>query len=171
MWARFLSLSSFSKIYYAIKHHNYLLRNILRREHTTGWTRQVGAPTPSGWQRGAFDNHLPKCVFYWSLGFLFTCPSTRFYTCFSPAQVWTFYLPQFFIHLPKYAVFICLLQFVIHLPKYLLPHLTFNAEYDNDNLTGMAEAENMADLVDGYCRLVNQSSTSIWSRKGKKHLV
>merc|ERR1719225_1823746 len=29
----------------------------------------------------------------------------------------------------------------------------------------MAEAENMADLVDGYCRLVNQSSTSIWSRK------
>ena len=30
----------------------------------------------------------------------------------------------------------------------------------------MAEAENMADLVDGYCRLVNQSSTSIWSRKG-----
>ena len=31
----------------------------------------------------------------------------------------------------------------------------------------MAEAENMADLVDGYCRLVNQSSTSIWSRKGK----
>ena len=33
----------------------------------------------------------------------------------------------------------------------------------------MAEAENMADLVDGYCRLVNQSSTSIWSRKGIRH--
>ena len=32
----------------------------------------------------------------------------------------------------------------------------------------MAEAENMADLVDGYCRLVNQSSTSIWSRKGRE---
>ena len=31
----------------------------------------------------------------------------------------------------------------------------------------MAVAENMADLVDGYCRLVNQSPTSIWSRKGE----
>ena len=28
-------------------------------------------------------------------------------------------------------------------------------------------AENMADLVDGYCRLVNNSHTSIWSRKGE----
>ena len=64
----------------------------------------------------------------------------------SAAQVRTFYLPQIFIHLLKF--------------------LTFNAEYDSDNLPGMAEAENMADLVDGYCRLVNQSSTSIWSRKG-----
>lgn len=27
-------------------------------------------------------------------------------------------------------------------------------------------AENMADLVDGYCRLVNNSNTSIWNRKG-----
>ena len=35
----------------------------------------------------------------------------------------------------------------------------------------MAEAENMADLVDGYCRLVNQSSTSIWSRKGKSMTI
>ena len=32
----------------------------------------------------------------------------------------------------------------------------------------LAVAENMADLVDGYCRLVNSSSTSIWNRKGKK---
>ena len=28
-------------------------------------------------------------------------------------------------------------------------------------------AENMADLIDGYCRLVNNSSTSIWNRKGE----
>ena len=27
-------------------------------------------------------------------------------------------------------------------------------------------AESMADLIDGYCRLVNQASTSIWHRKG-----
>ena len=27
-------------------------------------------------------------------------------------------------------------------------------------------AENLADLVVGYCRLVNNSSTSIWTRKG-----
>ena len=31
----------------------------------------------------------------------------------------------------------------------------------------LSVAENMADLVDGYCRLVNKSSTSIWHRKGK----
>ena len=30
----------------------------------------------------------------------------------------------------------------------------------------LAVAENMADLVDGYCRLVNNSNTSIWNRKG-----
>eukprot|EP00090_Calanus_glacialis_P040090 TRINITY_DN6986_c0_g1_i1.p1 TRINITY_DN6986_c0_g1~~TRINITY_DN6986_c0_g1_i1.p1 ORF type:complete len:1244 (-),score=268.91 TRINITY_DN6986_c0_g1_i1:950-4681(-) len=29
----------------------------------------------------------------------------------------------------------------------------------------LSVAENMADLVDGYCRLVNNSSTSIWNRK------
>ena len=28
------------------------------------------------------------------------------------------------------------------------------------------EAENIADLIDGYCRLVNHSATSIWNRKG-----
>ena len=28
-------------------------------------------------------------------------------------------------------------------------------------------AENMADLIDGYCRLVNQSTNSIWNRKGE----
>ncbi len=31
----------------------------------------------------------------------------------------------------------------------------------------LAVAESMADLVDGYCRLVNSSSTSIWNRKGE----
>ena len=31
----------------------------------------------------------------------------------------------------------------------------------------LREAENIADLIDGYCRLVNHSSTSIWNRKGK----
>ena len=30
----------------------------------------------------------------------------------------------------------------------------------------LREAENIADLIDGYCRLVNHSSTSIWNRKG-----
>ena len=28
-------------------------------------------------------------------------------------------------------------------------------------------AENMADLVDGYCRLINNSNNSIWNRKGE----
>ena len=27
-------------------------------------------------------------------------------------------------------------------------------------------AENMADLVDGYCRMVNNATNSIWNRKG-----
>lgn len=27
-------------------------------------------------------------------------------------------------------------------------------------------AENMADLVDGYCRMVNSATNSIWNRKG-----
>ena len=27
-------------------------------------------------------------------------------------------------------------------------------------------AENLSDLIDGYCRLVNNSNTSIWTRKG-----
>ena len=31
----------------------------------------------------------------------------------------------------------------------------------------LREAENIADLVDGYCRLVNNSPTSIWTRKGE----
>jgi len=28
------------------------------------------------------------------------------------------------------------------------------------------DAEDMANLIDGYCRLVNNVSTSLWSRKG-----
>jgi focal adhesion kinase 1 len=28
-------------------------------------------------------------------------------------------------------------------------------------------AESLADLIDGYCRLVTQSTTSLWNRKGK----
>ena len=32
-------------------------------------------------------------------------------------------------------------------------------------------AENMADLVDGYCRLINNSNTSIWNRKGKNNCI
>ena len=28
-------------------------------------------------------------------------------------------------------------------------------------------AENMADLVDGYCRVVNDSDNSIWGRRGE----
>ena len=27
-------------------------------------------------------------------------------------------------------------------------------------------AESMADLIDGYCRLINRTPTSIWNRKG-----
>lgn len=30
---------------------------------------------------------------------------------------------------------------------------------------GLSVAENMADLMDSYCRLVNNSNTSIWNRK------
>ena len=30
----------------------------------------------------------------------------------------------------------------------------------------LRESENIADLIDGYCRLVNHSATSIWNRKG-----
>ena len=29
------------------------------------------------------------------------------------------------------------------------------------------DAEDMADLIDGYCRLVHDISTSVWSRKGE----
>ena len=32
-------------------------------------------------------------------------------------------------------------------------------------------AENMADLVDGYCRLINNSTNSIWNRKGECPLI
>jgi focal adhesion kinase 1 len=28
-------------------------------------------------------------------------------------------------------------------------------------------AESLADLIDGYCRLVTQSTTSLWNRKGE----
>ena len=35
------------------------------------------------------------------------------------------------------------------------------------NCPSLAVAENMADLIDGYCRLVNNSKTSIWNRKGR----
>ena len=147
--------------------YNYWLRNILRREHTTGWTRQVGAPTPSGWQRGTFDNHLPKWVFYWSpflvtcpsthflfvfvfnhlpncafiiCLFLITCPSTRFYlslliitfpsphfflvlVSYSPAQVRVLKYSFLFLHVPIYALFICL-SFLFPCPStffYYLP--------------------------------------------------
>ena len=38
----------------------------------------------------------------------------------------------------------------------------------------LRESENIADLIDGYCRLVNNSQNSIWMRRGKinknKHL-
>lgn len=32
--------------------------------------------------------------------------------------------------------------------------------------SSLAEAEDMADLIDGYCRLVNDSSGTWWSQKG-----
>ncbi|XP_059088265.1 focal adhesion kinase 1-like isoform X7 [Tigriopus californicus] len=48
-------------------------------------------------------------------------------------------------------------------------NLQFRVAGSNDLLTftcpTLADAENMADLVDGYCRLVNDSKTSIWNRK------
>jgi hypothetical protein len=35
----------------------------------------------------------------------------------------------------------------------------------------IVDAENMADLIDGYCRVVNNAVTSIWSRRGiRPHL-
>jgi focal adhesion kinase 1 len=39
------------------------------------------------------------------------------------------------------------------------------------NCPSLAVAENMADLIDGYCRLVNNSKTSIWNKKGKLLLI
>lgn len=32
----------------------------------------------------------------------------------------------------------------------------------------LSEAESLADLIDGYCRLTNNNTTSLWSRKGNK---
>lgn len=32
--------------------------------------------------------------------------------------------------------------------------------------TSLSVAEDMADLIDGYCRLVHDVNTSLWSRKG-----
>lgn len=31
----------------------------------------------------------------------------------------------------------------------------------------LSEAESLADLIDGYCRLHNNTDTSLWNRKGK----
>lgn len=35
------------------------------------------------------------------------------------------------------------------------------------SLPSLDEAESLADLVDGYCRLHNPSGPSLWTRKGK----
>lgn len=32
----------------------------------------------------------------------------------------------------------------------------------------IAAAESLADLIDGYCRLVNNTRTSLWNTKGRK---
>ncbi len=32
----------------------------------------------------------------------------------------------------------------------------------------LAMAENMADLIDGYCRVVNDSANSLWTRRGER---
>lgn len=34
--------------------------------------------------------------------------------------------------------------------------------------SSLDQAESLADLIDGYCRLVTDSNTSLWNRKGKK---
>lgn len=33
--------------------------------------------------------------------------------------------------------------------------------------SSLDQAESLADLIDGYCRLVTGSNTSLWNRKGK----
>ena len=35
----------------------------------------------------------------------------------------------------------------------------------------LRQADNLADLVDGYCRLVNNSPSSLWTRKGRRRRV
>lgn len=34
--------------------------------------------------------------------------------------------------------------------------------------SSLDQAESLADLIDGYCRLVTDSNTSLWNRKGKE---
>lgn len=33
--------------------------------------------------------------------------------------------------------------------------------------TNIEQAESISDLIDGYCRLITNSTTSLWNRKGK----
>ena len=35
----------------------------------------------------------------------------------------------------------------------------------------LSAAEDMADLIDGYCRLVNSGKESCWNRKGESHVT
>ena len=35
----------------------------------------------------------------------------------------------------------------------------------------LSDAEDVADLIDGYCRLVNSGNNSCWNRKGKCHYI
>jgi focal adhesion kinase 1 len=45
-----------------------------------------------------------------------------------------------------------------------------NAENLTITLASMNEAESLADLIDGYCRLHNPSGPSLWTRKGMHFL-
>lgn len=37
--------------------------------------------------------------------------------------------------------------------------------------SSLDQAESLADLIDGYCRLVTGSNTSLWNRKGKNKIT
>jgi len=37
--------------------------------------------------------------------------------------------------------------------------------------SSLDQAESLADLIDGYCRLVTSSNTSLWNRKGKNKSI
>lgn len=49
--------------------------------------------------------------------------------------------------------------------------VTGAAETLSITCSSLDQAESLADLIDGYCRLMTGSNTSLWNRKGKLHCI